>query len=101
MAQRAVAVDILDIDTVVAAAGILPSDTKLIRVRGPLINSNLGVGTYTVYVRPFYDEANNIGSLTLTAPSASPRNARVASSRLPSALVLRGYQRSVEFAIST
>src|ERR1700687_5804865 len=38
-------------------AGVLPADTKLIRVRGPLINSNLGVGTYTVYVRPFYDEA--------------------------------------------
>jgi len=46
-------------------AGVLPADTKLIRVRGPLINSNLGVNTYTVYVRPFYDEANNIGSVTL------------------------------------
>ena len=46
-------------------AGVLPADTKLIRVRGPLINSNLGLGTYTVYVRPFYDEANNIGTLTL------------------------------------
>ena len=46
-------------------AGVLPDDTKLIRVRGPLINSNLGLGTYTVYVRPFYDEANNIGTLTL------------------------------------
>jgi hypothetical protein len=38
---------------------------KLIRVRGPLINSSVDVNTYTVYVRPFYDEANNIGSLTL------------------------------------
>jgi hypothetical protein len=46
-------------------ATILPADTKLTRVRGPLINSSLGVGTYTVYVRPFYDEANNIGTLTL------------------------------------
>jgi hypothetical protein len=46
-------------------AGILPADTKLIRVRGPMINSSLGVGTYTVYVRPFYDEANNIGTVTL------------------------------------
>jgi hypothetical protein len=46
-------------------AGVLPADTKLIRVRGPLVNSNLGVGTYTVYVRPFYDEANNIGTVTL------------------------------------
>jgi len=46
-------------------AGYLPSDSKLIRVRGPLINSSVGVGTYTNYVRPFYDEANNIGSITL------------------------------------
>ncbi len=46
-------------------AGILPADTKLIRVRGPMINSSLGLDTYTVYLRPFYDEANNIGTLTL------------------------------------
>lgn len=46
-------------------ATILPADTKLTRVRGPLVNSSIGVGTYTVYVRPFYDEANNIGTLTL------------------------------------
>ncbi len=46
-------------------AGVVPDDTKLLRVRGPLINSNLSVGTYTVYVRPFYDEANNIGTVTL------------------------------------
>ena len=46
-------------------ATMLPADTKLMRVRGPLINSSIGVGSYTVYVRPFYDEANNIGTLTL------------------------------------
>jgi hypothetical protein len=46
-------------------AGIQPADTKLIRVRGPLINSSVGVGTYTVYVRPFYDEVNSLGSLSL------------------------------------
>ncbi len=46
-------------------AGVVPDDTKLIRVRGPLINSNLSVGTFTEYVRPFYDEANNIGTVTL------------------------------------
>ena len=34
-------------------------------MRGPLINSSVDVNTYTVYIRPFYDEANNIGSLTL------------------------------------
>jgi hypothetical protein len=49
----------------IVTAAILPADTKLTRVRGPLINSSIGVGTYTVYVRPFYDEANNIGTLTL------------------------------------
>ena len=45
--------------------GMQSPDTKLIRVRGPLINSSTDVNTYTVNVRPFYDEANNIGSLTL------------------------------------
>lgn len=45
--------------------GHLPSDTKLIRVRGPLANSSVDVDTYTVYIRPFYDEANNIGQVTL------------------------------------
>ena len=34
-------------------------DTKPVRVRGPLINSSVGVGTYTVYVRPFFDEVNS------------------------------------------
>jgi hypothetical protein len=42
-----------------------PSDTKPIRVRGPLINSSVGVGTYTVYVRPFFDEVNSLGSLSI------------------------------------
>jgi hypothetical protein len=53
-----------------------PADTKLIRVRGPLINTSVGatatggtvsgaIGTYTVYVRPFYDEENSLGSLSL------------------------------------
>ncbi len=42
-----------------------PSDTKLIRVRGPLANSSVDVDTFTVYIRPFYDEANNIGQVTL------------------------------------
>ena len=46
-------------------AGVLADDKKPIRVRGPLINSSTGVNSYTVYVRPFYDEANNIGSLSL------------------------------------
>jgi hypothetical protein len=45
--------------------GHLPADTKLIRVRGPLANSSVNVNTYTVFIRPFYDEANNIGQVTL------------------------------------
>jgi hypothetical protein len=40
-------------------------DTKPVRVRGPLINSSANVGTYTVYVRPFFDEVNSLGSLSL------------------------------------
>ena len=46
-------------------AGVQPADTKLIRVRGPLINSSLDVDTFTMYVRPFYDEVNNLGTLTV------------------------------------
>jgi hypothetical protein len=43
----------------------VPSDTKLIRVRGALANSSVNVNTYTAYIRPFYDEANNLGQVTL------------------------------------
>lgn len=46
-------------------AAIAPADNKPIRVRGPLINSNVTLGTYTVYERPFHDVENNLGSLTL------------------------------------
>jgi len=46
-------------------AAIAPPDNKMIRVRGPLINSSVDLLTYTVYVRPFYDEADDLGSLTL------------------------------------
>jgi len=45
--------------------GVSPSDTKLIRIRGPLINTNVDIGTYTAYIRPFYDEVSNLGSLSL------------------------------------
>jgi hypothetical protein len=65
--------------------GIQPSDAKLVRVRGPLINSSVGatagsnigptipaptpapgdVGTYSVFVRPFFDEVDSLGSLSL------------------------------------
>jgi hypothetical protein len=45
--------------------GHQPADTKLIRVRGALANSSVDVNTYTTYIRPFYDEANNLGQLTL------------------------------------
>ena len=41
------------------------ADSKLIRVRGPLINSSVNVGTYTVVVRPFFDEVNSLGTNTI------------------------------------
>jgi len=41
------------------------SDSKLIRVRGPLVNSSVNVGTYSTYVRPFFDEVNALGTLTI------------------------------------
>lgn len=46
-------------------ANVVPADTKPIRVRGPLINSSASLGTYTVYVRPFHDELNALGTLTI------------------------------------
>jgi hypothetical protein len=41
------------------------ADNKPIRIRGPLINSSLGENTYTVYVRPFYDEIDSLGQVSL------------------------------------
>jgi hypothetical protein len=41
------------------------ADNKLIRVRGPLINSSISTGTYTVVVRPFFDEVNSLGIDTI------------------------------------
>jgi hypothetical protein len=43
----------------------LASDNKLIRVRGPLINSSVATGTYSVVVRPFFDEVNSLGINTI------------------------------------
>jgi hypothetical protein len=40
-------------------------DSKLIRVRGPLINSSVNAGTYSIVVRPFFDEVSSLGLLTL------------------------------------
>jgi len=40
-------------------------DTKPVRIRGPLINSSIGVGTYTVSIRPFFDEVNSLGTLSI------------------------------------
>ena len=46
-------------------AAIAPADTKPIRIRGPLINSSTALGTYSVYVRPFHDEADSLGTLSI------------------------------------
>ncbi|HEY2462966.1 MAG TPA: hypothetical protein VGI32_02815 [Steroidobacteraceae bacterium] len=39
----------------------LQPDNKLIRVRGALINSSVTTGTFSVVVRPFFDEVNSLG----------------------------------------
>jgi hypothetical protein len=41
------------------------SDSKLIRIRGPLVNSSILVATYSTFVRPFFDEVNNLGAVTI------------------------------------
>jgi hypothetical protein len=46
-------------------AATTAADSKLIRVRGPLINSSVSLGTYTVVVRPFFDEVNSLGIDTM------------------------------------
>jgi hypothetical protein len=46
-------------------------DKKLIRVRGPMVNSNVALGTYSIYVRPFFDEVNTAGTLSIFADSNS------------------------------
>ena len=57
--------------------GVLPSDTKLTRIRGPLINTNNAVatggsvGTFSVYVRPFYDEVSNLGAFSLFSTAST------------------------------
>lgn len=49
-----------------------PATTKPIRVRGPLVSFNSLEGTYTVYLRPFFDLSNSLGSLTLfTTPTTA------------------------------
>jgi hypothetical protein len=65
--------NVVNLATTPATVTVLPlmtaatsaSDTKPVRVRGPLINSSAAVGTYTVEVRPFFDEVNSLGTLTL------------------------------------
>jgi hypothetical protein len=41
------------------------SDQKPILVRGPLVNTSVDEQSYSIYVRPFYDEVNTSGTLTL------------------------------------
>jgi hypothetical protein len=46
-------------------AAIAPADGKPVRVRGPLLNSSVAQGTYSVYVRPFNEEVNTLGTVTM------------------------------------
>ena len=47
------------------------SDHKPIRVRGPLVNTSVDEQSYSIYVRPFYDEVNTSGTLTLFNSTSS------------------------------
>jgi hypothetical protein len=47
------------------AVSIAAADNKLIRVRGPLVNSSVNANTYSTVVRPFFDEVNSLGTLSL------------------------------------
>ncbi len=40
-------------------------DLNLIRGRGPLINSSALEGTFSIYERPFYDQVNSIGTISI------------------------------------
>jgi hypothetical protein len=44
---------------------LAPPDDKLIRIRGALVNTSLGLGTFSIYERPFYDQTNSIGTLSI------------------------------------
>ena len=45
--------------------------TKPIRIRGPLISYSSLEGTYSVYVRPFLDEVNSLGTVSLFSTPTS------------------------------
>jgi hypothetical protein len=55
------------------------SDNKLILVRGPLVNTSLTEQTYSVYVRPFFDEVNTAGTLTMFDNASSFSGSATAS----------------------
>ncbi len=57
-------------------------DNKLILVRGPLVNTSVTEQTYSVYVRPFFDEVNTAGTLTMF-DNASTFGASVTASSSP------------------
>lgn len=45
--------------------------TKPIRIRGPLVSYSSLQGTYSVYVRPFLDEVNSLGTVSLFSTPTS------------------------------
>ena len=59
------------------------SDQKPIQVRGPLVNTSLNEETYSVYVRPFYDEVNTSGTLTMFNNVSTANGATVCPQNQP------------------
>jgi hypothetical protein len=60
----------VDANPIMRFANAAP-DANKIRIRGPLINSNTSTGTYSIYERPFYDEADNLGTLSIFNDAAT------------------------------
>jgi hypothetical protein len=56
------------------------ADNKLIRVRGPLVNTSVTEQTYSVYVRPFFDEVNTAGTLSFFDNASNFSTSATASS---------------------
>ncbi len=52
-------------ERIFASASNDPDTGATVRIRGPLVSFNSTQQTYSVVVRPFLDESNNLGTLTL------------------------------------
>jgi hypothetical protein len=66
------------------------SDQKPIVVRGPLVNTSVDEQSYSIYVRPFYDEINTSGTLTLYNGTSSFNGSSLGCPQQPSVYTING-----------